>query len=569
MQTHHVRLNAAGSSDDPVIGMIRSLADEARRGIYLYRSFDEEPTFCSYRELYRRIAGCMELFRASGIEHGTRVLLPFDTSIDTISSFLALIGVGAMTFSVKPWDARGGQEARSYIEMVCRRYRITHAVRSLNSGPAGLPVDEPPIKEIIVPSDAVADDAAFASVPPSDVALIQFSSGSTSLPKGVPVTREALDEHLKLLVAFDGRRPEDVFVSWLPLYHDLGLIMGMLTSLYGRNDLHLVPPFSFIRAPLGWLNLMSERRATHSVTAYFAINYCLNHLDQADEEDIAAAAKNWNFESLRFFLIGSDPTDYDRTLEFQGRLEPYGFRRGALLPAYGMAEAPLVVSATRVEDEPWAHTLEDGRKLVSTGGVLPGFEVRITREDGTPCDEGELGQIEMRGSTVTAGYFEEPTIPFYNKDGYFETGDLAYSIRGELVIAGRTGDRIKINGQSLFASDFEFSVQSLSFIRHGRAVVFQIDQKTILLAEVPGEGALTAHEQRAAIRDAIAKRLGVKLPLEDIRLIAPGQIKKTSSGKLKRRAMAQAFIDGTIRFAKHEASASESTAVRVREVSHA
>jgi acyl-CoA synthetase (AMP-forming)/AMP-acid ligase II len=170
---------------------------------------------------------------------------------------------------------------------------------------------------------------------------------------------------------------------------------------------------------------------------------------------------------------------------------------------------------------------------------------------------------------VTAGYFEDPTIPFYNKDGYFETGDLAYSIRGELVIAGRTGDRIKINGQSLFASDFEFSVQSLSFIRHGRAVVFQIDQKTILLAEVPGEGALTAHEQRAAIRDAIAKRLGVKLPLEDIRLIAPGQIKKTSSGKLKRRAMAQAFIDGTIRFAKHEASASESTAVRVREVSHA
>src|SRR5438105_4983546 len=352
-----------------------------------------------------------------------------------------------------------------------------------------------------------------------------------------------LDRGHRLVSRPDGLRPEDVYVSWLPLYHDLGLILGFLTSLQARNDLHLASPTQFITDPLGWLRMLAQRRATHTATAYFAISHCLNHLDRAEPEELAGL----EFGTLRCFLVGSDPTDFDRMMAFQSRLAPQGFRRAALQPAYGMAEAVLVVTSTATQDEPWAHPLPDGRRLVSTGRLLPGFELRLTRPDGTLCDEGELGQIELRSGTLAQGYFEAPDIEFCNDEGWFETGDLAYVVRDEVIIAGRMGDRIKVNGQSLFASDFEFAVESLPAIRIGSAAVFQIEYRIIVLARLTREAAGAAEATRAAVRDAIARRLGVKLPLADIHFVAAGQIRKTSSGKLRRRDMAQAFLEGRTR----------------------
>ncbi len=521
-----------------MIDVVRGLANAAGRGLYLYRSFGEAPRFVSYRELYGRVGACMEAFREAGVGRDTRVLLQFETSIEVIASFLALIGVGAVTFSVKPADARDGGESRAYLRFLCERYRITHAVRPAG-GPAGVPVRE------LVPPDALAERADFAPAAPSDIALVQFSSGSTALPKGIPVMRQTLEEQLRLIVGFDERTSSDVFVSWLPLYHDLGLVLGMLSSLYARNDLHLTSPFEFIREPFGWLDLLSRQRATHSVTPYFAINFCANRLERDEQRH------EWDFSALRSFLIGSDPIDYERTLEFQRRLEPYGFRRETLLPAYGMAEATLVVSATPLAKAPWAHTLPDGRKQISTGPLLPGFEARITREDGSLCAEGELGEIELRGGTMVREYFEEPSIPFADEAGYFATGDLGFVLRGELFVAGRVGDRIKVNGQSLFSNDFEFALQSVPFIKPGRAVVFQIDERIVMLAEVADHAALlTPGEHKTGLSDAVALRLGIKVPPGDIHFIAPGQIMKTTSGKPRRRAMAQAYLAGTIRWAE-------------------
>lgn len=544
---------------DPMIDVIRRLADEPQRGLYMYSTFDDMPAFCSYRQLYRRVAGCMELFRAQGVSNGTRVLLPFDTSIEVIASFLALIGIGALTFSVKPVDAYGGKNSRAYLETVCKRYRITHGVQLPDSDLSALPI------QLLNPADAHADTVSFHTAEAGDIAFIQFSSGSTSLPKGIPVTRQALDAHLRLLVDFDQRRRDDVYVSWLPLYHDLGLILGLLTSIYACNDLHLTSPFQLIRDPMGWLDLLSRQRATLAATPYFAVNYCLAHIERND----SGMHREWDFSFLRTLLIGSDPTNFKRTIAFQERLAPYGFRRSALLPAYGMAEAVLVVSSTRIADEPWAYTLPDGRQFISTGRVLPGFEARIMRDDGTLCAEGELGQIELRGGTMAKGYFEEPDLPFYNADGYFETGDLAYQVRGELIIAGRAGDRIKVNGQTLFASDFEFAAQSLPYIKHGRVVVFQIDERIVLLAHTSDTTVLNApQEHRKQISLTIAKEIGVKISPEDIYFIAPGQIEKTSSGKLKRRAMAQAFLNGALRMAEPRSETAIPTNLPAQPLNH-
>jgi acyl-CoA synthetase (AMP-forming)/AMP-acid ligase II len=536
----------APSVDDPISDVIRRLAGETTHGIYLYRALDEDPTFCSYDELYRRVAGCMERFRAEEVGSGTRVLLPFDTSIEVVAALLALIGLGALTFSVKPLDARSGKDARAYLTMLCQRHRITHAVLRPESDALS------PSVRSLDPSNVFARAMTFASARKTDVAFVQFSSGSTSSPKGVPITRGALARHLDILVTFDERTQEDVYVSWLPLYHDMGLVLGLLTSVYARNDLHLSSPFQFIRNPTGWLDLLSQRRATHTATPYFGVSYCLDHFgDKLGDEGLA-----WNFEALRSFLIGSDPTDVDRTYAFQERLSRYGFKRAALLPAYGMAEAVLVVTATQLLDEPRAHTLPDGRKLISTGRLLPGFEARVTREDGSACDDGELGQIELRGGTMAEGYFEDDT-PFYNGDGYFETGDLAYRIKDELIIAGRAGDRIKVNGQTLFSNDFEFAAQAVPFVKPGRVVVFQIEDRIIVLAQLASEAsALTTSDVQHEISQAMARRLGVKVPAENIHFIAPGQIEKTTSGKLRRRSIAQSFLAGRIKMAARSALSS-------------
>jgi acyl-CoA synthetase (AMP-forming)/AMP-acid ligase II len=526
--------------------MIQRLAGDERHGLYMYEAFDEPPVFCSYGELYRRVAGCMERFRAQGVGVGTRVILPFSTSIDVIASFLALAGIGALTFSVKPADARGGRNAVAWLQGLCRRFRVTHAVDCDGGDVGALPVTA------LDPAGARADAAVFAQVDDQDNAFIQFSSGSTSDPKGIPVTRRHLETHLRMLVEFDGRTRDDVYVSWLPLYHDLGLILGLLTSVYARNDLHLAAPIQLIRDPMGWLDLLSARRATLAATPYFAINYCLNHMEQQDGD----AGRDWDFSVLRSLLIGSDPTNFGRTIAFQERLARHGLRRTSLSPAYGMAEAVLVVSSMPIAAAPWAHTLADGRQFISTGGLLPGFEARLTREDGSLCAEGELGQVELRGGTMAAGYFEEPDRACYNADGFFETGDLAYQVAGQLVIAGRAGDRIKVNGQTLFASEFEFAAQTLEYIKPGRVVVFQLDDRIILLAQVGDEAILgAAEEHRRRISQAIARALGVKLAVADIVFIAPGQIAKTSSGKLRRRAMAQAFLDGRLRLAACRAPA--------------
>ncbi len=213
-----------------------------------------------------------------------------------------------------------------------------------------------------------------------------------------------------------------------------------------------------------------------------------------------------------------------------------------------MAEATLVVSATPLAEAPWAYTLPDGRKQCSTGPLLPTFEARITREDGSLCADEELGEIELRGGTMVREYFEEPAIPFADADGWFATGDLGFMARGELFVAGRVGDRIKVNGQSLFSNDFEFAVQSVPFVKSGRAVVFQIDERIVMLAEPAGDAALRAPaEHKAQLVDLVAQRLGVKLAPDDVHFIAPGQIMKTTSGKPRRRAMAQAYLAGTMR----------------------
>jgi fatty-acyl-CoA synthase len=523
----------------PAMRTVMDLLDQhdPRRGLFLYGSMIESPEFLSYRDLRARACAAVASFRAQGLAPGDRVIFPFHTSLDTIASFLAIVSIGALPFSVKTALKPGAGVDLPFLEVIARRYRATYAV--------GLGADDARALalQLLVPRGGAVDGAvALRPGNELDLLFVQFSSGSTSFPKGVPVSHGGLMQQLAILTTVDDRREDDVYVSWLPLYHDMGLIAGMLTSLYVGNDLHLIPPLEFVRDPMAWLGLMSRIEATHTITPYFGINYCTKQLLLEDAPEI----QRWDFRELRSWFVGSDPTDYDVTMTFQKLLEPRGLRAETLLPCYGMAEAVLMVSGIDRTERPKVHVREDGRKFVSVGRPVPGFEVRITREDGTICREGELGEIELCGGTMVGRYFEDSTVDFFNEDGYFRTGDLGYLVSGELYIAGRVGDRIKVNGQTLVSNEFELAVEALPFVRAGKSVVFQIEDRIILLVEVSPEEAKAG--RRRELIEAIVAHLGVKLRLADVLFIRSGQLKKTSSGKLRRRVIAEAYLRNEIRF---------------------
>ena len=510
---------------------------DPRRGLFLYGSTVEPPEFLSYRDLRARACAFVASFRAQGLAPGDRVIFPFLTSLDTIASFLAIVSIGALPFSVKTVLKAGAGVDLPFLQIIAQRYRATYAL--------GLGVDDARALALplLVPSGGAVDGAvALRPGKESDLLFVQFSSGSTSFPKGVPVSHGGLMQQLAILTTVDDRRQDDVYASWLPLYHDMGLIAGMLTSLYVGNDLHLTPPLEFVRDPIAWLGLLSRIAATHTITPYFGISHCTKQLLLEDPSEL----QKWDFRRLRSWFVGSDPTDYDVTMAFQKLLEPRGLRAEALLPCYGMAEAVLMVSGIDRTERPKVHVREDGRKFVSVGRLVPGFEARITREDGTLCEEGELGEIELRGGTMVGRYFEDSTVAFFNEDGYFRTGDLGFLVSDEIYIAGRAGDRIKVNGQTLISNEFELAVEALPFVRSGKSVVFQIEDRIILLVEVLPEEAKAG--RRRELIEAIVAHLGVKLRLSDVCFIRPCQLKKTSSGKLRRRVIAEAYLRNEIRF---------------------
>ncbi|NET56818.1 MAG: fatty acyl-AMP ligase, partial [Symploca sp. SIO2E6] len=314
------------------------------------------------------------------------------------------------------------------------------------------------------------------------------------------------------------------------------------TTLYIRHNLHLSTPMNFLLNPVGWLHELSEKQITIAVIPDFAISYCLRRLAITDRAKIA----NLNLEKLRLIFNGSEPINIDKLSEFLQVLEPYGLQPSAIKPCYGMAEAVLMVSCCSLEDFPRVLTLVNGCKAISVGQPLSQFDVRLRTEHGHLCREGEIGEIELRGGTLVDGYFET-NKQFYNSDGFFPTGDLGVITQGELFVTGRLNDRFKINGQSYFASDFEYAVQSLPFVQPGKVCTIQADGRIIVLIEAK-QISVFKHgiEYHRQVSDIILQQIGVKLPGENILFIRPGQLEKTSSGKLRRKAISQAYLNGQI-----------------------
>jgi 1-acyl-sn-glycerol-3-phosphate acyltransferase len=395
---------------------------------------------------------------------------------------------------------------------------------------------------------------------PQDTALLQYTSGSTGAPKGVVLTHANLLANIRAMGAAMRASASDVFVSWLPLYHDMGLIGAWLGSLYYGAPLVVMPPQGFLARPERWLWAIHRHRGTLSAAPNFAFELCLRNIDDS-------AIEGLDLSSLRLVANGSEPVSAATLRRFLERFEHYGLRPQSMAPAYGLAEnavgltlpplgrPPLIdrisrrtltergIAAPASEEEP-------GIELVSCGQPLPGHEIRAVDDTGHELAERHEGQLQFRGPSATRGYFcnASKTRELFSGD-WLETGDLAYIAGGDLFITGRSKDIIIRAGRHLYPSEIEEAVGDISGVQQGGIVAFGSQhpesgtERLIILAETTA-----ASEQHPDLkRRIVAATVGiVEAPPEDIVLVAPRTVPKTASGKLRRAAARQLYESGEL-----------------------
>jgi acyl-CoA synthetase (AMP-forming)/AMP-acid ligase II len=389
----------------------------------------------------------------------------------------------------------------------------------------------------------------------NDPAFIQYTSGSTGNPKGVMLKHRAICSNIHAIGQALQINRNDVVVSWLPLYHDMGLIGALLFAVYWRIPLTLMSPTAFLMDPVRWLRALSDYRGTLSPAPNFGYARCVKRVHESEMEGI-------DLSSWRMALNGAEPVSLRILQEFSNKFAPCGFDERAFLPVYGLAEASLAVSfpppgapvhhevVDRASLAEGAAVPSEGKgsiALVSVGTAIPGHEVIVTDDRGEELGERQVGHIVVRGPSLMAGYFKDPTITHsvLHSDMLW-TGDLGYYADGHLFITGRVKDLIIVRGKNFYAEDVEVVAESVEGIRTGCCVAFGIydeDKASDLLAIV-GETKATDEAERVRIAEAVAALVQEEcgLTVDEVALVDPGTIPKTSSGKRQRNLCRELYI---------------------------
>jgi acyl-CoA synthetase (AMP-forming)/AMP-acid ligase II len=417
--------------------------------------------------------------------------------------------------------------------------------------------------DLVLTRATLVGDAALDGWRPSldDVALVQFTSGSTSSPKGVVLTHRSLAANIDAIrgpAGLDITRA-DSGVSWLPLYHDMGLVGMSLCALYTSNPAVLMTPEMFVKRPVEWLRAITRYRATVSFAPNFAYELCVRRVKERDLAQL-------DLSSWRVAGCGAEPVHTATLNAFAEKFAPAGFRSTSFLPSYGLAEhvlaatlpprerAPLVhvVSAERLAGEriavPAVADEESSVRLVSCGRPLPGHALRIVREDGKNGRDGEVGEIALAGPSVMLGYYKDDTLTAQTiRDGWLYTGDLGYLSDGELFVCGRSKDLIIVNGRKYHPQDLEWGVEGVAGLRRGRVVAFGTahaagGDRVIVVAEP--SGTVPADIVAASVRQRIGDLFG--LTVGDVALVPSGTIGRTTSGKIQRAAVRTRYERGDL-----------------------
>jgi fatty-acyl-CoA synthase len=420
----------------------------------------------------------------------------------------------------------------------------------------------------ILTIDALGRGPALAAPVPvsgADTALLQFTSGSTAAPKGVVLSHDSLHANIAAIAGPAGLAitSDDVGVSWLPLYHDMGLIGMLLTAVYTRSDVVIMSPVLFLKRPTAWLAAIAEHRATVSFAPNFAYALCLQRVKPAQIDAL-------DLSCWRVAGCGAEPVRPDTLQAFAERFARAGFRATSLTPSYGLAEHALAVTlsrggltvdaidATRLVGEsravPVAQPGDSAAsaapvvRVVGCGRGFPGHTVQVVDDQNRPLPDRHVGQIVARGPSVMAGYFENPAATAEAlKDGWLQTGDLGYLADGELFVCGRTRDLIIRQGRKYHPPDLESVIAEVRGIPISGVVVFGISHVADadeVVAVLEARARALAHDIEDSVRRRVRETAG--LELDRVVIAPPGTIPRTTSGKVRRAETRVRLQAGTL-----------------------
>jgi acyl-CoA synthetase (AMP-forming)/AMP-acid ligase II len=412
------------------------------------------------------------------------------------------------------------------------------------------------------PALGLRDASELAAVParlerapsPGDLGLVQYSSGSTVDPKPVALSHAALAAQVASLTAAIGPDAHDVLVSWLPLYHDMGLIGGLLAAMSYPGPLVLIPPEHFLARPALWLRAISRHRGTISAAPSFAYAYAADRVLDREVEGCSLATWRWA-------LDGAEPVSGDAMRRFAARFEAVAFDPAGLIAVYGLSEAALAVTFGP-RGRPFAGRKVDAAHLARTGEVIPGerevmgvgtpiagAEVEVRDGGGRALPEGKLGRIFARSPSLMDRYLGDPEATARAMPGgWLDTGDLGFVAGGELFIHGRAKDLVIVRGANHAPEEFEAALAGIPGLRPGCAVALGFEpegegEALLVLAEHARDGD-PAPDLEGSVRRVLLERTGIAP--HTVRVLAPGTLPRTSSGKLRRAEALRRFQAGAL-----------------------
>lgn len=541
-------------------------------------------TSLSYGELLSSATHIAE-YLIGRTKPGERVALMYDNSLEFVSAFAACLIAGRIAVPVYPPLSRSSAERLVHViedsgaEILLTHKAVTKTLKKLKiigflgkvpglSRLVTTKVDAGAVSSFLGRFEVVETDdfpkSAHAiplpTIKPEDIAFLQYTSGSTSEPKGVVITHENLMTNEAIIQQAMQLSASSCVMSWLPVGHDMGLIGMILQPLYTRFPMYLMTPLQFVKHPLKWLQAVSRYGVDTTGAPNFAYELCIKAAERTEPPaDI-------DLSSLRVLYNGAEPIHKETLDRFADAFSPYGLHPSTYFPCYGLAEATLFVSGKIAIDQP-VQTLqvneelyrenriqvaiEGGITLVSSGQVLPDTELAIIDpESQRRCTDDKIGEIVVRGKSVTPGIWQRPELGaelFVDLEGkrYLHTGDTGFVHEGNLYVTGRIKDLIIILGKNFYPHDIEKVATEVSpLCRRGNAIAFSVEgdhsEALVLVMEVhtkdPVELTALAKEIRAAIMRSF--QLGVS----DIQFVEPRTLPKTTSGKLQRRLCRQQYL---------------------------
>ncbi|WP_406165697.1 fatty acyl-AMP ligase [Streptomyces sp. NBC_00996] len=535
---------------------------------------DGEIQDISYARLASRSRAVAAWLQERGLA-GSRALLLYPPGLEFICGYLGCLSAGVVAVPGVPPQGRS-QNHRALIRMkrliADADAKVILGGREVIAALGAMAEHLPELDGITCVAtedipDAAADSWREPDLTADSVAFLQYTSGSTSAPRGVMVTHGNLLDNERFITERMGHTTDtiaeydhELFVSWLPVYHDMGLIGPVLNTVYLGVTATLFSPLHFLQQPQRWLTALSRYRPHTSGGPNFAYELCLKHAtpDLLDELDLSRWKVAFN---------GAEPVRAATLRRFTETFGEAGFRREALYPCYGLAEATLMVTGSSVQAPPTLieaaetgpHAGAADAAAVGCGRPGPGTTVVIAdpeRQEELP--EGEVGEIWVGGASVAKGYWrnalatrETFRATLEDREGRFlRTGDLGFLRDGELFVTGRLKDLMVIDGRNHYPQDLELSAELTHWaLRPGCTAAFSVDggvcgEQPVVVAETAPEAAGESEKIIDLIRSAIGEAHG--LALRDVVLVHPGTIPKTSSGKIQRRASRAAYLDGTL-----------------------